>query len=252
MADKKKIVVFSGAGLDRESGILTFRDCKDGLWNNYKIDEVATPTGWKKDPQKVLDFYNERRRELPNVSTNRAHTSLAELENGYDVTHVTQNVSDLLERAGATKVYHLHGELTKVRASKPKLKSFNKPIGVTDIGYKDINLGDLSEENGEQLRPHIVWFDEMPEYVAQSSKAIQEADILIIVGTSLNISYTLPLLAQANTIMGDNRCKAYYVDPDPSRALKHYDMEIEYVTKSAVKGISELVTKLIAEATKED
>lgn len=243
---KKKIVVFSGAGLDRESGVLTFRDCKDGLWNNHKIEDVATPEGWAKDPAKVLEFYNERRRQMPEVEPNGAHTALAELENAYDVIHVTQNVSDLLERAGATKVYHLHGELTKVRAAKPKLKSFNNPVGLKDIGYADVNLGDLSEENGEQLRPHIVWFGEMPEYTSQSLKAIEEADILIIVGTSLNIGYTLPMLAQANTIMGENPCKAYYIDPSPSRDLDNYDMKIEYIKKPAVEGVRTLVNKLLA------
>ena len=243
---KKKIVVFSGAGLDRESGVLTFRDCVDGLWNNHKIEDVATPEGWAKDPAKVLEFYNERRRQMPEVVPNGAHTALAELENKYEVIHVTQNVSDLLERAGASTVYHLHGELTKVRASKPKLKSFNNPVGLKDIGYADVNIGDLSEENGEQLRPHIVWFSEYPEYTTQAARAIEKADILIIVGTSLNIGYTLPLLAQANTIMGENKCKAYYIDPEPSRALDNYDMVITYLKKPAVEGVRQLVNELLA------
>jgi NAD-dependent deacetylase len=236
MENKKKIVVFSGAGLDRESGVLTFRDCKDGLWNNYKIDEVATPTGWRKDPQKVLDFYNERRREMPNVSPNRAHTSLAELENGYDVTHITQNVSDLLERAGATKIYHLHGELTKARGA-----GHSKPI--IDIGYEDIKLGDMCEKNEAQLRPHICWFDEMPFHVNKAYDAMNNADIVIIVGTSLQITYTLPML-QAVT----DECRIYYVDPEPMNYLSNYGMKVEYIRQPAVKGISDLVTELLKES----
>jgi NAD-dependent deacetylase len=236
MADKKKIVVFSGAGLDRESGVLTFRDCKDGLWNNYKIDEVATPTGWKKDPQKVLDFYNERRREMPNVSPNRAHTSLAELENEYNVIHITQNVSDLLERAGATKIYHLHGELTKARG-----ESGSEPI--IEIGYEDIKIGDICEKNESQLRPHICWFNEYPFHIARAYQAMNNADILIIVGTSLQIGYTLDML-QAVT----PECCIYYVDPEPMNYLSNYGMKVEYVRQPAVKGISDLVTELLKES----
>lgn len=236
MENKKKIVVFSGAGLDRESGILTFRDCQNGLWNNYKIDEVATPKGWKKDPQKVLDFYNERRRELPNVSPNKAHTSLAELENAYDVTHVTQNVSDLLERAGATKIYHLHGELTKARG-----EAGSNPI--IEIGHEDIKLGDMCKTTDSQLRPHICWFEEMPFHVNKAYDAMNNADILIIVGTSLQITYTLPML-QAVT----PECRIIYVDPEPMNYLSNYGMKVEYVRESAVKGISDLVTELLKES----
>lgn len=232
---KKKIVVFSGAGLDRESGILTFRDCKDGLWNNYKIDEVATPTGWKKDSQKVLDFYNERRRELPNVNPNRAHRSLAELEDEYEVIHVTQNVSDLLERGGATKVYHLHGELTKARGEKG-----SEPI--IEIGYEDIKLGDVCEKTESQLRPHICWFNEYPFHIARAYQAMNNADILIIVGTSLQIGYTLDML-QAVT----SECRIIYVDPEPMNYLSNYGMKVEYVREPAVKGISDLVTELLKE-----
>lgn len=238
---KKKIVVFSGAGLDRESGVLTFRDCVDGLWNNHKIEEVATPDGWAKDPAKVLNFYNERRRQMPEVEPNGAHLALAELEEKYEVIHVTQNVSDLLERGGATKVYHLHGELTKVRAAKPRLKSFSEPVGLKDIGYEDVNLGDVSEVNGEQLRPHIVWFEEYPEYTIPSTRAIQQADVVIVVGTSLSIGYTAPMLAEATT------SEIYFIDPSPSRLLDSYGLSIKYIMKPAVEGVTEVVKELLTD-----
>lgn len=191
---KKKIVVFSGAGLDKESGVATFRDGDNAMWNNYKVDEVATPAGWKADREKVLRFHNERRQQMPEVLPNAAHTKLAELEKYFDVTNVTQNVSDLLERGGATNVIHLHGELTKARGSLYGHKS-SPADSVYDIGYNDINIGDKCKVTGSQLRPHIVWFGEMPFGVDKAYKAIEEADILIIVGTSLQIGYTLPMLA---------------------------------------------------------
>ncbi len=237
---KKKIVVFSGAGLDRESGVLTFRDCKDGLWNNHKIDEVATPEGWENDPERVLSFYNERRREMPNVTPNRAHKALVDLEEDYDVIHVTQNVSDLLERAGASKIYHLHGELTKARGEK-----LTNGFQITDIGYNDINLGDVCEISGSQLRPNIVWFGEMPFFVERSYQAVENADILLIIGTSLQITYTLHMLQAIK-----HGCRVIYLDPEPSNDLSNYGMKIEYIRESAEKGVTALVEKLLDEAQK--
>lgn len=237
---KKKIVVFSGAGLDRESGVLTFRDCKDGLWNNHKIDEVATPEGWENDPERVLNFYNERRREMPTVVPNRAHKALVDLEEEYDVIHVTQNVSDLLERAGVSKVYHLHGELTKARGEK-----LTNGFQITDIGYNDINLGDVCEISGSQLRPNIVWFGEMPFFVERSYQAIENADILLIIGTSLQITYTLHMLQAIK-----HGCRVIYIDPSPSNDLSNYGMKIEYIRESAEKGVTALVEKLLDDAQK--
>lgn len=243
---KKKIVVFSGAGLDRESGILTFRDCKDGLWNNYKIEDVATPTGWKNNPQAVLDFYNERRAELPNVKPNKAHTSLVELEEHFDVVHITQNVSDLLERAGASKVYHLHGELTKARGDKgtKKIDRF-EPTKIIDIGYNNINLGDVCEVTGKQLRPNIVWFYEMPFNVPKAYLEIEKADILIIVGTSLQIGYTLEMLQGVN-----KECRIVYIDPEPMNYLSNYGMKVEYIREKAKKGVTSFVNELIKQEIK--
>ena len=235
---KKKLVVFSGAGLDRESGILTFRDCKDGLWNNYKIDEVATPEGWKKNREKVLDFYNERRRELPNVEPNAAHFALAELEEEFDVSHLTQNVSDLLERGGCDNVIHLHGELTKSCDSMVKKYKYY-------IGYNDIPLGVKCPETNSQLRPDIVWFDEMPYRVDEGYEAVYHADVLLIVGTSLQISYTLDMLNNVRRTDSDNPCRIIYIDPSPKHYLNNYGLNVEYVNKTAVEGVREIVDELL-------
>jgi NAD-dependent deacetylase len=148
---KKKILVFSGAGVDKESGVETFRDSQDGLWNNNKIEDVATPDGWRRNKEKVLDFYNMRRAQLKEVEPNLAHQIIADLENEFDVTVVTQNVTNLHERAGSTKIIHLHGELTKVRSTLDSTLIYD--------WTEDCNLGDKCEK-GSQLRPHIVWFGE--------------------------------------------------------------------------------------------
>ena len=243
----KKIVIFTGAGISKESGIDTFRDSKDGLWNNFKVDEVATPEGWAKDRSKVLDFYNQRRRELPNVEPNAAHRLLVELEDEYEVTIVTQNVDDLHERAGSSNILHLHGELTKARTSF----GMNNPTlvatqAVQDIGYNDINLGDEAEEGG-QLRPHIVWFGEYPFFFYNALEAFIEADIVMIVGTSLNISYTIGFFGKTK-----KDTPIIYIDPEPSKTLDFDfpEIKVEYITKTAVKGVREVVNRLLTK--KED
>lgn len=237
---KKKIVVFTGAGVSRESGVLTFRDSVDGLWENHSIDDVCTPSGWKKDREKVLNFYNDRRRQLPTVEPNSAHTGLVKLEDKYDVTIVTQNVDDLHERAGSSKILHLHGELTKARGSMYSHKT--SPLdNIVEIGYNDINIGDKCEITGSQLRPHIVWFEEMPFNVEESYDAITEADVLIIIGTSLMIGYTLNLLS---SVSGDS--KIYYIDPQPSRYLDHLGKDITYIEKPATEGVSYIVNELLS------
>ncbi len=199
--DKKKILIFTGAGIDKESGISTFRDSKDGLWNNYKIEDVASIQGWKKDKSTVLDFYNQRRREMKLADINIAHKIVAELENDFDVTVVTQNVSDLHERAGSTDVIHLHGELSKVRST------FNDEIILDWDG--DLVIGDKCPEGG-QLRPHIVWFGEILEIgnLHYAKTKADEADICIVVGTSMQVypANTIPFLTGHNTLI-------YYVDP---------------------------------------
>ena len=244
-----KIVVFTGAGVSKESGIETFRDSKDGLWENFKIDEVATPEGWAKDRSKVLDFYNARRKQLPSVQPNDAHIALAALESEHEVTIVTQNVDDLHERGGSTNIIHLHGELTKARTSfgmnNPQLVATQK---VYDIGYNDINMGD-EDEDGSQLRPHIVWFGEYPFFFYEALEAFIEADIIIVIGTSMNIGYTYNFF---------ENCKRdtpiYFVDPAPTKSLglEYPELDITYIEKGAVEGVSELVNNLMVEAVGDD
>ena len=182
----KKIVVLTGAGVSAESGVSTFRD-SDGLWENHKVEDVASIEGWYRNPSLVLDFYNARRAQLATVKPNAAHLAIAALEDEYKVTVVTQNVDNLHERAGSTKVVHLHGELTKVRPEN----CCNDRDGYSeetdfDIGTDAIALGDLAP-NGAQLRPHIVWFGEAVPKIEQAIDAVEAADILLIVGTSLQV-----------------------------------------------------------------
>ena len=243
--NKKKIVVFTGAGISAESGVLTFRDVKDGLWNNYRIEDVATPSGWAKDRKMVLEFYNERRRQMPEVKPNAAHEALAALEKDYDVTVVTQNVDDLHERAGSTNIIHLHGELTKARGclynSKP-----SPADQVYDIGYNDINIGDKCSVTDSQLRPHIVWFGEFPFGVEEAYRAIYEADILLIIGTSLQIGYTLDMLNNVRRTTTDKEgCKIVYIDPSPEKYLDNYGLTVEYINKKAVEGVTEYVNTIM-------
>lgn len=186
--DKKKLVILSGAGISKESGIDTFRD-KDGLWKKHDALKLASIEGWNKDPQAVLDFYNARRRQLLDVQPNKAHELLAELEKWYDVTILTQNVDDLHERAGSSHVIHLHGELTKVCSSSDKENIDCIEIWPLD---NDIQLGDKAKD-GSQLRPYIVWFGESVPNMPLAMNTAFEADIFVVIGTSL-------LVAPANTL----------------------------------------------------
>ena len=172
---KKKLVVLSGAGISAESGLKTFRD-SDGLWEGYSVEEVATPRGWKKNPQLVLDFYNMRRRNVAEARPNAAHTGLAALEEFFDVTIITQNIDDLHERAGSTRVIHLHGEIFKMRSEWDE-----------DTVYEirgDIRLGDKAGDGG-QLRPFIVWFEEPVYKMEEAVPVVHGADLFVVVGTSL-------------------------------------------------------------------
>jgi NAD-dependent deacetylase len=173
--NKKKLVVLTGAGISAESGLKTFRD-SDGLWEGYDINEVATATAWRKNPALVLEFYNLRRKNVKEAQPNAAHIALAELENDFDVTIITQNIDDLHERAGSTSIVHLHGEILKMRSDKNE--SLIYPI------YDEINLGDRAED-GAQLRPHIVWFEEPVPMIEKAIAITKKADLFLIVGTSL-------------------------------------------------------------------
>lgn len=172
---KPKLVVLTGAGISAESGLRTFRD-SDGLWEGYNIEDVATPRAWRRDPQLVLDFYNMRRRNVLEAKPNAAHLALAELEANFDVHIVTQNIDDLHERAGSTKVMHLHGEILKMRSERNEY--LISPIA------GDINMGDLAED-GAQLRPHIVWFEEAVPMIEHAIPVMHSADVFVLVGTSL-------------------------------------------------------------------
>ncbi len=174
----KKIVVLTGAGVSQESGIKTFRD-SDGLWEEYRIEDVATYEAWENNPHLVLDFYNQRRKQLQDVKPNPAHFALVELEKKYDVQIITQNVDDLHERAGSKKVLHLHGELKKSRSSIDDTMIY--PIDGWELKW-----GDLCEK-GSQLRPHIVWFGEAVPMIAEASRLSMQANIFLIIGTSLNV-----------------------------------------------------------------
>jgi len=224
----KKLVVLTGAGVSAESGISTFRD-SDGLWENYRVEDVATIEGWYRNPSQVLDFYNDRRAQLPTVKPNAAHLAIADLEKEYDVTVVTQNVDNLHERAGSTKIIHLHGELTKVRPEN----CFNDMDGfseekVFDIGYEPISLGDKAP-NGARLRPHIVWFGEAVPKIGQAIDAVEAADILLIVGTSLQVypAAGLYAYAQAGTPI-------YIIDP---KDVQVRDGRITHIREVATKGM---------------
>ena len=224
---KKKLVVLSGAGISAESGLKTFRD-SDGLWEGFNIEDVATPRAWKKDPQRVLDFYNYRRKNVLDAQPNAAHTGLAKLEELYDVTVITQNIDDLHERAGSSNVLHLHGEIFKMRSEKNM-----------DLVYEirgDIKLGDKAED-GAQLRPHIVWFEEPVPKIEEAIPIVHYADIFVVVGTSLVVYPAAGLVNYVRDSIPryvvDKRLP--YMPPAPHLML---------IEKPATEGIKDLVTML--------
>lgn len=225
---RKKITALTGAGVSAESGISTFRD-SDGLWENYKVEDVASIEGWYRDPALVLDFYNARRAQLSTVRPNAAHIAIADLEKEYDVTVVTQNVDNLHERAGSTKIIHLHGELTKVRPEN----CFNDRDGysestVFDIGTDAVSIGDLAP-NGAQLRPHIVWFGEAVPKIEAAIDAVEAADILLIVGTSLQVYPAAGLYRYAGMDV-----PIYIIDP---KDLSVRDGRLTHIKEVATKGM---------------
>ncbi len=196
-----KIVILTGAGMSAESGLKTFRD-SNGLWEGHDVMEVASPTGFAKDPELVLDFYNQRRRQLLEVEPNSAHLALTTLEKKHEVAIITQNVDDLHERAGSTHVVHLHGELLKVRSTNDE--------SIVIDWRTDLNLGDLCEHNS-QLRPHIVWFGEEVPMMDVAIELVQRADIITIVGTSMQVYPAAGLIDYS-----PQHSHIYFVDPNPS------------------------------------
>ena len=226
----KNIVVLTGAGVSAESGVSTFRD-SDGLWEQHRVEDVASIEGWYRNPALVLDFYNARRVQLQSVRPNAAHIAIAELESEYAVTVVTQNVDNLHERAGSTKVIHLHGELTKVRPENccNDRDGYSEKT-VFDIGTDEIHLGDLAP-NGAQLRPHIVWFGEAVLKIEAAIDAVEAADILLIVGTSLQVYPAAGLYAYAKA-----GTPIYIIDP---KDVAVRDSRLTHIKAVATKGMEE-------------
>ncbi|HEA22468.1 hypothetical protein LCGC14_2004930 [marine sediment metagenome] len=228
---RKKIAVLTGAGVSAESGINTFRDA-GGLWEGHDVMEVASPEGFARNPALVLDFYNQRRRQLKEVFSNRAHFALVELEQFFDVSIITQNVDDLHERAGSSNVIHLHGELLKMRST-------HDDNSILDC-EGDIKLGDLTEQ-GHQLRPHIVWFGEAVPLLEEAATKVQLADIVIIIGTSMQVYPAAGLVNFAKPGI-----PIYFIDPKPSVSKYEFD-NLTIIPKTAVNGVPVLVSELIAE-----
>ena len=229
---KKKIVVLTGAGVSAESGVSTFRD-SDGLWENHRVEDVATLEGWYRDRKMVLDFYNERRAQLPQVKPNAAHIAIASLEEDYDVQVITQNVDNLHERAGSTRIIHLHGELTKARPENcyNEMDGFSED-SVLDIGYESIHIGDLAP-NGSQLRPHIVWFGEAVPNIGKAIDAVEQADILLIVGTSLQVYPAAGLYAYAKA-----SAPIYIIDP---KDVPVRDTRLMHIRDVATRGMQTFI-----------
>ena len=224
---KKKIVVLTGAGVSAESGISTFRD-NGRLWDKYDVNDVASIDGWYRNRQLVLDFYNLRRAELEKARPNAAHLAIAALENRYEVTVVTQNVDNLHERAGSTKIIHLHGELTKVRPETGVYDSSFSEAEIIDVGYSAVHLGDTAP-NGSQLRPHIVFFGESVPKIDAAISVVERADILLIVGTSLQVYPAAGLYRYA-----PSGCPIYIIDP---KEVPVADPRITQIREVASRGM---------------
>jgi len=221
--NKKHIVVLTGAGISAESGLKTFRD-SDGLWMGYKVEDVATPRAFKKDPQLVLDFYNQRRKDVAAALPNAAHKGLAELEKDFDVSIVTQNIDDLHERGGSTKVLHLHGEIFKMR-------SVNHDNMIYDI-KNDINFGDLAEDGG-QLRPHIVWFEEPVPLMEKAVALLHDCDYFVVIGTSLQVYPAASMLHYAPTFL-----PKFIIDKKIPITNNYPNLQL--IEKPATEGVEEL------------
>lgn len=226
---KPKIVVFTGAGVSAESGIATFRD-SNGLWHNHKIEDVASPEGWKQNPALVLDFYNQRRADIARAQPNAAHKAIAQLEQAFDVCVVTQNIDDLHERGGSSNIIHLHGEITKARSSVDE-------DDIYPIGYADIKLGDKCRA-GSQLRPHIVWFGEAVPLYGVAEDIIAQADKILVIGTSLSVFPAAYLLQSA-------RVDAEKVLVGP--AMESVPRGYQYIADTAVGAVPPLVERWLRE-----
>ena len=222
---KKRLVILTGAGMSAESGIATFRD-SGGLWDKYPVEQVATPEAFHANPGLVLGFYNIRRRELLNTKPNAGHYGLAALEKDFEIDIITQNIDNLHEQAGSSRVIHLHGELMKSRSTGDELAVFD-----IDPKQPDLNIGDNCKE-GFQLRPHIVWFGEMVPMMAEAESIVKKADIFVIIGTSMNVYPAAGLLHDVRV-----NVPVYLIDPKDVQTNRH---DIHHIKKGASDGIEEL------------
>ena len=225
----KTVVVLTGAGISSESGCNTFRD-NNGLWRKYRVEEVASPVAWQRDPALVLDFYNERRKKLFEVEPNAGHLALVELEKKFNVQIITQNVDDLHERAGSSNVLHLHGELKKARSTVD-------PDLIYELDHWELKLGDKCEK-GSQLRPHIVWFGEPVPMIEEAVKVAAKADLFVVVGTSMAVYPAAGLIGYVN-----NDVPKYYIDPNAFALSGITNLNI--IKEKAGTGVPRLVKNLM-------
>ncbi|MBR1672316.1 MAG: NAD-dependent deacylase [Fretibacterium sp.] len=228
---KKRLVVLTGAGMSAESGLSTFRD-SGGLWESYNVEDVASIEGWHRDPELMTRFYNERRAQLEHAQPNEGHRILAELEKDFDVDIITQNVDDLHERAGSTRVLHLHGELTKAR-------SVNDEDKIYDIGYRAMTYGERGED-GELLRPHIVWFGEAVPMISEAARQVRQADIFAVVGSSLNVYPAAGLIHDLRL-----RARAFLIDPKEVSVPP--SMNFTVIREGASKGLAIMRDQLLSQ-----
>ena len=227
---KKRLVILTGAGMSAESGIATFRD-SGGLWDKYPVEQVATPEAFRANPELVLEFYNVRRKELLNTKPNAGHYGLAQLEKDFDVDIITQNIDNLHEQAGSTRVIHLHGELMKSRSTGNELDVYD-----IDPEKPDLRIGDKCKK-GYQLRPHIVWFGEIVPMMVEAEAIVKKADIFVIIGTSMNVYPAAGLLHDVKT-----NVPVYLIDPKEVATNRH---GIHHIKKGASEGVEELKKLII-------
>lgn len=224
----KNLVILTGAGISAESGIKTFRD-SGGLWEEYRVEDVASPEAWERDPDLVRRFYNERRRQLEKAEPNAGHTGLAALETDFDVHIITQNIDNLHERAGSTKILHLHGQLTQARSSKD-------PNLIIDIGYRDLLPGETAQD-GSLLRPDIVWFGEAVPAMEEAADIASYADIFAVIGSSLNVYPAAGLIHYVPLMT-----PVFLVDPKPVQVPSVH--EVQVIREGAAKGVAILIERL--------
>jgi NAD-dependent deacetylase len=231
----KRIVILTGAGISKESGIDTFRDSKESLWNNHRVEDVATPMAFIKDPGMVLDFYNQRRRIVAESEPNQAHFDLVSLEDYYDVQIITQNIDDLHERAGSSNILHLHGSILESKTNMD-------PEKIHYTGYEDISLGDV-DEDGYQLRPNVVWFGESITKINDAERLLRSADIYVIIGTSLEVYPASMFHTQI-----PRGTPVYLIDPNVPNSGSISIKSINFIQEPATVGVAKLVSELIEKA----